>query len=173
MSKRASCRESIIGQSPFEFNELVVHILCLTCTSQINGLTNAVNVSQLRGVNSTFRNEIDTSLLLWRFMLGFTYRAKMEPPSVNIPSKTINEMKEFIILDSEEYWLRYRFVRAMGDYIEVTMSYKTGDPRTFDYTEVSMGPRVFRSFGHLHDHIDDDVEEYKEIVANLNRLCHC
>ena len=116
MSKRASCREieSVIGESPFEFKEMVVHILCQLCTSQVNGETNAMNVSRLREVNHTFRDEIDTSLLLWRFILRFTHRAKVVPP-VNIPKNTIGEMKEFIILDSSEYWLRGFFVRANGD----------------------------------------------------------
>ena len=173
MSKRASCREieSVIGESPFEFKELVVHILCQVCTSQVNGKTNAMNVSQVRGVNHTFRDEIDTSLLLWRFIMRYTRRAMIEPP-VPMPIKTISEIKEFIILDSEEITLRdYLFstIRKEGN---ASHFIGLGDPYTLDYRGVII---VNRTFWTPHDHRENqykgDIHIYKEMVIKLNRLC--
>lgn len=174
MSKRASCREieSVIGESPFEFKELVVHILCQICTSQVNGKTNAMNVSQLRGVNRTFRCEIDTSLLLWRFMMSFTRRAMIEPP-VPIPVNTINEMREFIILDSDEFVLReYLFVSGPRE--EIGWFIEVGDPLTFDYREVFIGVRLCPGITLEADYkCEKDINKHRGMIIRLNHLLGC
>lgn len=169
MSKRASCRESVIGESPFEFNELVVHILCLICTSQVNGKANTMNVSRLRGVNRTFRGEIDTSLLLWRFMMRFTRRAMMEPP-VHTRVNTVDEMKEFMILDSDEFVLReYLFVSGPRE--EIGWFIDVGDPLTFDYREMFIGVRLCPGITLEADYkCEKDINKHRGMIIRLNHL---
>lgn len=171
MSKSVSYieTESIIGQSPFEFKELVVHILSQLCTSQVDGKTNAMDVSRLRGVNRTFRDEIDTSLLLWRFIMRYTRRAMIEP-SVPIPINTISEMKEFIILDSEEFTLRdYLFstIRKEGN---TSPCIGLGDQYALNYRMALIVDRhTHKDYqGILYNH---DIRRYREIVIKLDRLC--
>ena len=171
MSKRAShgVISRVIGESPFQFNELVIHILCLTCTSQDNGLTNAVNVSQLRGVNRTFRDEIDTSLLLWRFMMRFTRRAMIEPP-VHIRVNTVDEIKAFILLDSDEFELR-DYMHRSGPREEIGWFIETKDHSMLDYREVYYGSRMCIGCSpRAVDKCQENIERHHKMIIGLNRL---
>ena len=171
MSKRASCREieSVIGESPFEFKEMVVHILCHVCTSQVNGKTKVIDVLRLRTVNRTFHEQIDTSLLLWRFIVRCTRRGMIEPP-LPIPSNTIEEMKKFISLENKELAQRDYLIRSRPLYQRCWLF--CVDPYKFDYREVHNAYARYHTIMKLRgekEH-DRDIRRHCATMINLGKL---
>lgn len=180
MSKRSHqddnhVKEDHTSQLPVEITEFILLFLCVRGEEEEDrenhGVMIAKEISRLRKVSHFFSQLVDSSLTLWRKVLGFTRRATIQPPPL-MPSG-VPEIKAFVLLDNREFNLRTRLV-MYGECCEHGHFISERSQCTLDYREVNLGE--FRNADRLSKnqvrwYENNYVDRYRVIVEKMNDLC--
>ncbi len=108
-----------------------------------------------------FHRVINKNLILWNKMLRLTRRSSIQP----LMSVSIDDIKEFILLDSQEFTMRMELMTYTSESLYIyrrLIAYNE-----LDYTKVII-PRFQDS---REKWCNNRLKKYKTMVKKMNRLC--